>query len=779
MTSRHRARLARALIMSAAATALASGGATAQTKPDQPTSTQVGEVIVTAQHREERLRDVPITIATKTADQLEKAGVTNIESLTTAVPGVRVDDAGTFVQPAIRGVSSTVIGLGTAAAVAIYVDGVYQPNELSNHFDFADLARVEVDKGPQGTLYGRNATGGAIAVFTKAPSFTPSGDFEVGYGNYDDLLVKGFVTGPLIGDVLAGSIAAYYERRKDYDFNIFNGVNGFRPSGLESKNLRGKLLFTPANWAKLTLTVAYQDRMDTDVSDANPLHGNTIGAQDAQDPGGAVIATKPHDISQDFPGYLHYHQWSTTLKGEFNFAFGTVTSIANGVYFWDKSGFDDDRSYNPLQSVAPAGDAYLIYQKEHSYSEDLTFASRKWGGFSFIAGGSYYFDNNYYAPNYGYSGSNPTPYFLLYNQYPDTALAAFVEATYDVTDRLSLVAGVRYTTEHINDSGAYVIPALGYFAIVNGSGGADPKPVTLATTFSAATPRASVRYKLTDDTNVYFTFSQGFKSGGLGATGFLTDVQPDLTAAQGGLAPFRPETNTSYEVGVKSSPTGRVNVNLSAFLYDYSNLQVQVDLNGAGGVISNAASARIYGLDADVTARLTDAFTLTGSVELLSAKYSSFENASVLEPINTNPGPGMYNCGGVAPVFANPGKAAGNCLVSENLKGFTLPRAPDVTLTLNADYRKDFSAGTLDLNATGYYSGKLYFDSNERISQSPYAILNARASWKPAGSKFRFDVWAKNLTDTVYKESVYEDANSDGVGYGPPPTYGAAIRYSF
>jgi len=174
---------------SAALWLCASGAAVAQSAPEPASAgakasgtNVVGEVIVTTQRRAERLRDVPISVVAKTGDQLAQSGVSNLEDIAVVVPAVKIDQIGNYLQPAIRGVSSTLSGPGTEQPVAIYVDGFIQPDPLASYTEFVDLDRVEVTKGPQGTLFGRNATGGAISMYTKAPSFTPTGQFLIGYG---------------------------------------------------------------------------------------------------------------------------------------------------------------------------------------------------------------------------------------------------------------------------------------------------------------------------------------------------------------------------------------------------------------------------------------------------------------------------------------------------------------------------------------------------------------------------------------------------------------------
>jgi iron complex outermembrane receptor protein len=738
VTQQHSRVWRRALAAGGAAAALCAGGAAAQTPAARtpaaspPAASTVGEVIVTAQRREERLSDVPITITAKSGEQLERAGVTSIKELNTVAPGVTMVFSSGFLQPTVRGVSGQSTGSGSNAPVAVYLDGVYQTDQHTNRFQFADLDRIEVDKGPQGTLYGRNATGGAIAVFTKSPSFTPTGNFEVGYGNFDDVVAKGFVTGPLIGDKLAGSLSAYYEKRDSYNKDI---VAGKRPLGLDDKLVRAKLLFTPADGMKFTLTLTHEDRAMDNSHFA--IGGNTVAAQDPT----AIIVTRPHRVALDFPARDIVKHSAGTLRSEFDLGVGTLTSITAAQYSRIRDLSDIDSAYNPNQ-VVPGGNLFNVIVKDRSYSEDLSFASRKWGGFSFIAGATYFHDDNRFAPNRGYTRGGLVPTLILADREPNEAYAAFFEGTYDLTDRLVLIGGVRYTRETETDRGTLIIPG----------GPTLPYPGNVKSVkFHKATFRASARYKLTDDTNVYFTFSQGFKSGGMGATAFTSPTIP----------PFKPETINAYEVGVKSNPSRRLSVNASAFYYDYSNLQVLTLQNLAIGVILNAASSRIYGFDLDASARVTDELTLTTGLELLHARYRSYPAAAALTPIFRN------------------GLPAGNGNVIVDADGNRMPLAPPVTASLTADYKKAFAPGTLDVSLTGYYSGKVYFDSIERLHQGAYATLNAQAAWTPAGSRFTFVLWGRNLTNTKYIGSAFESTVADFGAYDPPRTFGAALRYAF
>jgi iron complex outermembrane receptor protein len=716
----------------------ATAAAAQAANPADANASSVGEVIVTAQHRAERAHDVPISVVAKTATQLEQAGVKNLGDLGTVVSGVKIDSGATFVVEEIRGVSSALQGAGTESPVAIYLDGVYQPNQLANHFDFADLDHIEVDKGPQGTNYGRNATAGAIAIFTKQPSFTPHGDFEIGYGNYNDYLAKAFITGPLVDGLLAGSLSAYYERRDDYNYDV---ARDLRPFGLESRNIRAKLLFTPTSWASFNLALGYSDRYDTGTGDTNPVNGNTVAAQDPA----AIFTSSPYKIAINWPGFAHVKAYTATLTSKFELDYGTLTSISGSQYSWNLSATDGDRAYEPN-----AGPGYSVYQTDHTYSEDLTFASRKFGPFKFVAGASYFYDNNAFAPVLVYSGSTLT--YKSYSPNPALSYAGFFEGNYDITDRLNLIAGVRYTWERRSSSQVNSLVIGGHSVLYQQGTG----PTLTAT---AVTPRVSLRYKIDEGTNVYFTYSEGFKSGGVSVKA-VTDAPLTHVLVQG--VTYQPEYIKSYEVGLKSAITPRLTVNAAGFYYDYTNLQVESFPSPTVQIIQNAATARIYGVDADATARVTDELTFTAGVTWTHAYFVSYPNAAVLIP---------------APLVG--GKPDGNIQVSENASGKEMIRSPEVTLTLTADYVKRFEPGKLDLSGTVYYTGKFYFDPINRLGQSPYATLNLDASWQPTGSNFKFEAWGRNVTGTIYRDQVLEDGAADGQYFGAPATYGLAIHYAF
>jgi len=734
----------RILLLSGACMAALGAAAPAWAQEAAAGSTTVSEVVVTTQRRSERLRDVPISVVAQTGEQLAKAGVTNIKDISFLVPGVKIDQTSNYVQPAIRGVSSAVTGPSTDSPVAVYLDGIVQPNQAANFFEFADVDRIEVAKGPQGTLFGRNATGGAISIFTKTPSFTPTGNLTLGYGNFNRVLAKGYVSGPLVGDVLAASLSAYYEHHKGYDYDI---ARKRRSDDFESKVVRAKLLWKPVDGASITFIAAYQDRYDGDPGTGIALNRNTIAALNPT----AIIATKPHTTSFDTNSFAHVKRSEATIRGEFEIGdLGTLTTLGGYSKTWIHIDYDADRA-----STGPTGIhiAYHPNQPEIQYSQEVSFASRKFGAFSFVAGGYYYYNDNKFAAIRIESSKNPATDFYFDSTNPQLAYAGFTEANYDITDRLTAIAGIRYSWERRANKGR-----LGFGAPPH-----DPQPYILGavTSFDAWTPRVSLRYRVTDDTNAYFTFSKGFKSGGVQSGSFFNPVG----------AVYAPEKITAYEVGVKSTPMPNLTINAAAYYYDYKDLQVQVQAGTGAAITINAAAARIYGFDVDSQWRATPELTFSAGLSLLDAKYKSFPNAYVLRPKPALP---VIGLNGNFPTNAANGYPNG-----VDVSGNTLPRAPKATVTLVGDYTRDFGPGTWNLNVTLFYTTKVFFDSDERVNQPAYALVNANTSWRPAGSNYKFEAWVKNLTNKTYISSTFLQDSADVVGYGWKRTFGVSVSYSF
>jgi iron complex outermembrane receptor protein len=696
------------------------GAARAQGAPAER-DTSLEEVVVTAQRRSERLVDVPISITSVSANQLERAGVSGLLDLTIMVPGLKVDRQGGNTQPAIRGVTTLIADTGSDSNVAIYIDGVYQPNQRANNFDLPDIERIEVAKGPQGTLFGRNATGGAIQIFTKAPSFTPTGRFELGGGSYHDIYGKAYVSGPVIADRVAVSLTGFFEKMDGYYHDLRKG--GAHVGKLDSDLVRGKILLTPTDDLKITLIGTWLYRNDTSAGMLQPLNGNSQGR--LVNPNG-LFPTTPYETAVD-GAITDSETRSAMLKVEYDLGFGTLASTTSYADTNVHSLTDPDFS-----SVSVV--TYDIRQPSKTFMQEVNFASLKDGPFSWIGGLFYYHSDARYAPL-----AIPQSRVAIRAQQVAKAWAAFGEATYDVTDRLSVIGGVRYSREQHRLGGSFVVPSY---------------PAIARHTWDAWTPRVALRYEIAKNTNAYASYSKGFKSGGF-STGSLN------------ANPYNPESITAYEVGIKSRPSGAVQLNAAAFYYDYKNQQVQsaIKVNGVDlGVTNNAAAAEIYGVDFDAAWQLTPEFAVNAGLSIMDASYKSYKAALVNVPRVQAAGVDC-RCGNVTAVV----DASGNPMI----------RAPDWTLTLSANYRKVFELGTLGLNGTLYHTDNYFITPDKRVQQPSYTMFNAQASWRPRGSHLEFTVYGKNLTDKAVFSSVFVNGLGDGVAYAAPRTFGGSVGYAF
>ncbi|HKX77965.1 MAG TPA: TonB-dependent receptor, partial [Novosphingobium sp.] len=724
------------------ALALGAGTAFAQA-PEAEGAANSRDIVVTAQRRSERLLDVPMSVTALTADTLEKSGVANTADLAKVTPGLTMTFYGANLQPSMRGVSATGGNTGDNPSVAMYVDGVYQAQQISGLFDLPDVEQIEILKGPQGTLYGQNATGGAIIVNTRAPSFEPMGKLSASYGNYSDIALRGFVSGPLVADVVAVSVAGSYENREGFRRNISTGT---KDRGLDSKLVRGKLLIQPSDAIKLTLSGYYSERDDSTVYAFVPLNDNSLGY--ALRPN-APRATRP---SRQFVGYpdpfINSVLWGGSLRAEFELEAGTISWVS--AYAKSEVNANEDLDASPVNISQYRYDALFDETKLH----EVNFVSRDFGALSFLVGGLYlktksFFDRGQYIQYPDFNDPNffakltltgqplPTPFtaFRSYGEVNKEILAAYAEATVHVTDQLTLTAGGRYTREKQS-----AITDVGFL----------PAPIPFVDNplkWSKFTPRLTARYELTPTSNVYATYAKGFKGGLINTgTGFLVGNVVD------------PEVITSYEIGYKGRPIDEVTVTFAAYRYDYKNLQVVAYGANNTYITQNAASTRGKGAELDLSWAATPEFRLSGGLAYTDAKYRRFPDAATFVPTGFG----------------------GNTTVTADLSGRRLLRAPKWTANVSANYEEEIPGGTVGAFASFYYNDGQFIETSSRIFQPAYATVDAEVSFAPSGvDGLRLVLWGKNLTDADYMNVGLITDFADAVAYAEPRTYGARVEFSF
>ncbi|TVV76258.1 TonB-dependent receptor [Sphingomonas solaris] len=703
------------------------------------------EIVVTAQRRSERLRDVPISITAIPQATLVAAGINSTVDIQRVTPGVQLPFYGGFLQPAIRGISSAGAGLGDSSNVAVYVDGIYQPSQSGQLIDLPDVQQIEILKGPQGTLYGQNAAGGAIIVNTVTPSFNLTGRGSVSYGNYDDKSVRGYITGPLVDDKVAISVAGAFRDRDGYNRDLLRGGHD---GGLNSKLLRARLLVKPTETLSFTVGGYYSRRRDNGIYAGQPLGpGQPLGYALADASGVSIPrTTKPHQFALSDEPLTRITTYGANLLGKLDLDIGTISTVTAFSKVDVKDIADADYTAVNLGTVSD------LTIKNKNFVQEVNFTSRKLGRATVSFGVFYLALKERYDPNTfdGYSTTAitafptvATPAYSLaqYGFNRKRSYAGYVELGYDLTDTLNLTVGGRYSYETQQTANNH--PAL--FG-PNRTLLADPRGKVA---FKRFTPRATLRYEIDQDQNVYASYSQGFKSGYVNAG---DSPIPPLTK------PVQPEKVFAYEVGYKGRPTRAVAINVAAFYYDYKDLQVYTYAPPVE-FYQNAASARIRGIDGDITFTITPDLTLSAGAAYLDAKYRKFESAVAYRP----------NAFGF-----------GYDVTAADASGNRLPRAPKFSGNAAINYGVDTNAGRIAAFVNGTYNSGISYDAAGTVRQRRYALLDAELSFAPESIKgLRLVAWGKNLTNRDYLSSVLESQFVLGGSYNDPRTYGVRAEFAF
>lgn len=682
------------------------------------------EVVVTAQRREESIADVPISISAISGDQLAMSGVSNNRELTFLVPGLVFVEQGVNAQPAIRGVSSQGSSTGQDNNIAIYIDGVYQPSQTANAFDLPDVKRVEVLRGPQGTLFGRNATGGAVQVVTRDPEFDTEGQLSVSLGALKggarNVAAKGFVTGGLVEDRVAGMLSFSYQDREAFLDNIISGdALGVK----RTKLLRGKLMFTPRDDLTVTLTGNYSDRRDDAGLFTQALDGNTQAR--ALTPT-ITLPSEPWQVAFNRPTFYRNKSSGGDLRIVWDTSAGRLTSLTSYLRSRTEYAGDLDAS-----SSTRVDQSVLIYPGDTTKAQEINFASETYGALSYVAG-LYLYDSRGVNTSGRISFGNLTSNRL--DQVDTRAYAGYSEVNYDLTERLVGIVGLRYSRETkvaYRANNALVNPTL----LLQGR-----------KTWSSSTPRASLRYAVNDRTNAYLTISSGFKSG------VFDSSQP---------LPASPEELVSYEIGVKGSGPG-FSYGAAAYLYDYKDLQVQ-SFDGSVTRIRNATDAEVVGFEFEGKLMVTDHLSIGAHLAYMpTAEYTNFPGAFAFSPTLVN---------GVA--------VGGNTGRTFDASGLRMVRAPKLTGGFSLDYDRDLAAGNLHLSASFYHSDRFNHDLLATAPSPAYEMVNASAAWSPVDTGFTLTLWGRNLTNEARVGGASISPIASIVTYGLPREYGITMGYRF
>ena len=721
-----------------AAAAWGLGGTCAVAQPAPPGATQppsadrarVEDIVVTAQKKSEKLQQVPVTVSAFDAATLKRQGITQTSDLSTVVPGLVYTEVVGYAVPYLRGIGTTATGPGFENPVATYVDGVYYGTQAGDLLSLNNVAGVEVDKGPQGTLFGRNSTGGAIQIRTLDPSDVFGGSAEAGYGNYNTYMGRFYVTGALAPNLSANLAVNEMLQDKGYGRNLANGDPLDRSSDVSA---RSKFVYTPDADTKINLTLDY-DR-STEIPALYPAPG-TIPQFDPP------IAPNPRDAYGSPQPFGHTTQdgFGLTVKHDFDFA--TFTSITAARETMFNSLFDSTLTAVP-------GTTFFVGGKEpHTQvSQEFQLTSPRGRVFEWTVGAYYYWERAGYNEPTAIGGSSFTTFGLPGGllQAPDSVIdsgAIYAQGTYHITPATDLELGLRYTDEYKIFRFTQTIPAFDLVEVASSD-----------KNYSIPTWRVALKQTFSPDVMGYVSYDRGVKSGGFTYNPLIPTF---------GLQQIRPERLDALEAGVKSEFfEHRVKLNGAFFYYFYNNIQTAIYPDGSETII-NAPAARLYGLDLDGEVVLTPDLHLSGGLEALHGTYSNFPNYFVSSPV-------PYAQGGGTVYASTP----------TNIDGYHLPKTPPLTATVAADYVHIFSFAKLAANATYSYDAGWYAEPDNRLKQSPYRVLNLSLSLGTANDRTVLKIWGKNMLNDLYAVFLASQTNGDEVQWAPPRTFGFTVAQKF
>ena len=738
-------------------------------------------ILVTARHREEAAQDIPIALSVVKAETLEKTGDFTLGQIQHEIPSLQV------VNTNPRNTNITIRGLGANSSLAVdgleygvgfYLDGVYYARPGQSQFDLIDLSQIEVLRGPQGTLFGKNTTAGAINVTSRLPSFEPELTGEASLGNYNYAQIRVTGSAPLIADKAALRLSVSDTHRDGFLTNLWDNS---KAQNYDNFSIRGQLLITPNPRLSIRLIGDYSNQRQHYIltqfdgyftSFANGAHINNNIYDRAARVGYALptygVFARLGNSNSPFQANMKSFGGSGEIDYDLDFARLTSITAYRKWDWWPHNDVDGTPFAINLQGQQQN------FQRQ--FSQELRIASN---GHHFIdyQAGLYYFwqtvpgyGANQYGPDFGtWTGLPPGLSAALANAEADSysvanthSYAAFGQADVHLTDNLTFTGGLRFT--HEDKKGQFVrwqnaASVAQLAALPGGNNGPTAAQFALSplsfggqTHNNAVSGLATVSYKVARDVLIYGTYSHGSKSGGLNIT------------AGGVLQPVvNPEKVDNFELGLKSQFLNRtVTLNAAAFLTDVSQFQANISQtinNITIQYIANIPKVRSKGIEADAAWAPSEWVSLGGSLAYTDAKYVRYANAPI------------------APENFNLTAALGG---AQDLSGVALPGVSKFAFTLSADLAQPVSDG-LEVYAHADYLHRSSFNSTPTNSVygivPAYGLLNARLGLRTANGRYDFALWAKNLADTRY----YVSRSPVNYGLitavsGDPRTFGATVR---
>tara|TARA_R110000772_G_scaffold268645_1_gene397002 strand:+ start:8942 stop:11122 length:2181 start_codon:yes stop_codon:yes gene_type:complete len=695
------------------------------------------EVVVTAQHREENLQDVPIAITAIGAEDIRSADISDLTAIALRTPGFSM---GVFnpAQPQlfIRGVGSNADGAGEDQSVVVFLDGVYLGRTAGQAFDLFDLERLEVLRGPQGTLYGKNAAGGAINIITQKPTEELTGALELSGGDMGYLGIRGKVSGPL-GEETYGKISVSHKERDGYVESLVADIDDL--NAYESDGIRGQLLTRPADALELLFSADYSE-------DSRNSPGRNPGTELALGDFVAASGLNPdfYQNLQSTEPHADIETWGVSLQADWLVEMGTFTSIT--AY--------RESSADVLDVVWPADIEYFqlasadnfFDEEAEQFSQEFRFAADA-GEQLFWQAGVYYLKEEVARNEYNdiYCGllcgvpaesAIHLPLAGAEQTNETNSYGIFGQGTWTFNEYWDLTLGARYTYEEkeVTNVGS----ADGAFSVL------EPYDIEEEESWGAFTPKVAVNYYLGENLTTYATISTGFKSGG------FQGLAPTEAAAS---TSFDEEHVTNYELGIKGTVLDNsLRFSAVAFYIDYSDLQVLVQTIQPGGLpgpllTENAGEAQSQGIELEALWQLHDYWQLSGNYAYLDTEYTKLE---------------------------------GNLKPNE---GNSLRNAPENAVSLSLVFDYPLQSNYINARVDYTYKDDAYQDIQNRPESTleSYELVNLRLAYGAGDGQWEIAGWVKNAADEEYMLHNYtmNPGLSQNITPAAPRTVGATLTWNY
>jgi iron complex outermembrane receptor protein len=687
------------------------------------------EVVVTAQKRAQSIEDVPIAVTVVDRKALKNTRAATLADMQQLVPNFSIAQSLGVNTITVRGIGGGGRNIGFDTRTGVYVDGIYMGQAHALDQSLFDIEQVEVLRGPQGHLFGRNTVAGAVNITTRAPSETFESSFRAVAGNYNTREGYVNVSGP-IADKLLGKLSVGYEARDGFSTNLFNQQ---KLDDLKRASTRGQLAIQATDRLEINLSADYAD-----------IKQKQVLGEAVTDMGGAPLAFGPyanHTVNFNTTPYINNTLSGGSLTANYDMT-GDHTLTAITGYRSTHQNRQNDTDYTPNDVL------HIDYTDDFKQlSQEIRIASALKGSLRYVAG-VYLMHESADTYRIAVAGANgamigvaPGATIPISGAVKTDSYALFGSLDYDLSNRLTLNLGARYTDE--KKSLLYNITGAGILGMGTAANYTDTR------SDSMLTPTLGVTYALNKSLNIYGKYSRGFKSGGWNLD-YLTNTQI------ANKFNFNRETVDSYELGLKGTELDRrMSYDFSVFHSSFKDFQVFQFVNT--GVTSelqlrNAAQAESVGAEASLRAMVTDNLSIGGNVGVMRAKFNSF--------------PGGMTGGGDA-------------------AGKRLPDAPDLTASVSANYSVFASSlgGRLDFYGEVSHRSKSYsgVDNNEALdSVGSRSIVNARVSLVADHARFEMSMWARNLFNSSYTTAHSHDFfGNQYVKRGDPRTFGVEGKYSF